>query len=200
MSNLFPSHTRINNISFATKKDHESKLLECYQESFLLGLLNTFCSFSLQHLNKKSIKTPRTPRIHLLYISGETIDVTTITDTQCKLIFNKEISEGVPHKIALRRYNKNKKIFYQNFIYDICLEQGYYFNSKLSKQSNKSLQLERIDKTFLNGKFIFQKMISSIVVNLLLINCLILIGLILLCILKKIILFFIDSLETPPLL
>ncbi|KAL7718608.1 TATA-binding protein-associated phosphoprotein [Entamoeba marina] len=120
-----------------TEKKREMRNYESYQQAMMLALLNPYCSFSIEHPVKKSKVTTSMPKVLSLHFDTEDIDVIKLAETQCKLILKNEIENGVYAKTALRRYEKNKRVFIQNFIFDVCLEKGFTFDSFLTRKSKK---------------------------------------------------------------
>ncbi|KAL7713796.1 TATA-binding protein-associated phosphoprotein [Entamoeba marina] len=143
-------------------KKREMKNYESYQQAMILGLLNQYCGMTIEQPTKVSKVTISSPKVITLHFDTEDINIQRIAETQCKLILEEEIQKRISNKTAMRRYEKNKKIFIQNFLFDICLEKGICFNSFLSRKSNKSQQIERISSIHYNiNSFITQNQLIS---------------------------------------
>ena len=133
------------------------KNLESYQQAVMLSLINNFCSFTIESPGKHSKVTVTTPRLVLMNINGQDIDVNTLALNQSQQIMKNELSSGLSQSTAMRRFEKNKKIFTENFLFDTCLEYGFLFESKPSRKSQKSQQLERIYHIYYNMKHLMDQ-------------------------------------------
>ncbi|BFU20696.1 hypothetical protein EHI8A_024110 [Entamoeba histolytica HM-1:IMSS-B] len=140
-----------------TLKKREMKNLESYQQAALLCLMNSKCSFSVEHPGKQSKVTVTMPRLVNLYIDKQEIEVAKLADTQSQLIMKKEVAGGVSQTTSTRRYEKNKRIFTQNFLFDLCLEYGFWFESKPSRKSKKSHQMERITRIYYKDTYLMNQ-------------------------------------------
>ncbi|ELP89682.1 hypothetical protein EIN_452820 [Entamoeba invadens IP1] len=138
-----------------TQKKREMRDLESYQQALLLALLNTNFGFSIEHPGKKSKVTATSPRLVSLFSGNEEIELGKVAKEQCELVMEEEIKKGLGQATALRRFEKNKRVFTQNLLFDICSEVGFYLESKPSRKSKKSKQIERIRKIGINGKTVF---------------------------------------------
>ncbi|KAL7721873.1 TATA-binding protein-associated phosphoprotein [Entamoeba marina] len=136
-------------------KKRENKNLESFQQGLLLAILNEFCGVTLEKRRRKSVVTVGMPSVRYLHFGEDVIDVKQLAEIQCYNAFEEEIQKGKNKQTTLRRYEKNKRIFVHNLLLDICIEKGFFFNSKLSKKSAKSLQLERITQVFFNYSLIY---------------------------------------------
>ncbi|ELP89202.1 hypothetical protein EIN_486240 [Entamoeba invadens IP1] len=134
-------------------KERAQKDKTAFQHGFLLALINQNARITLKRPKKVSMRTSTIPKIVMLEIQASRVDVLALASSFCAKVHEKEITEGVPQQTADRRFNKNIIAFTQNFIFDTCLELGYFFDSKLSKNSMKSIQTERIDNVYANGSF-----------------------------------------------
>ncbi|ELP85680.1 hypothetical protein EIN_409990 [Entamoeba invadens IP1] len=138
-------------------REHEFKNDFCYEQAILIFLVNQFGAVTLEKPGKQSILTTTMPKVINLDLDGENIDLKRLSERQSSLLFGGKEKNGIKAKTLSRRFSKNKTIFIQNFLFDVLLEKGYFFNTKLSKKSNKTIQLERIKTVFLRGKLIFNK-------------------------------------------
>ncbi|ELP92235.1 hypothetical protein EIN_118090 [Entamoeba invadens IP1] len=139
------------------EREHEFKNDFCYEQAILVLLVNKEYGVSLEKAGKQSVLTTTMPRIAGIVVNDELIDLKRLSEKQCSLLFNGKEKDGIKEKTLSRRYSKNKSIFIQNFFIDTLLEKGFFFNSKLSKKSDKTLQLERIKEVYFGKIRIFQK-------------------------------------------
>ncbi|KAL7712681.1 TATA-binding protein-associated phosphoprotein [Entamoeba marina] len=138
-----------------TKQDNRK--LVAYQQAVLLALLNKYCSFYNKKPTKQTHVSVVMPKVVTLHIEEEDLFIGHITDSICKTMYNNEINNGINESTAMRRYEKNRKVFIQNLIFDIALEFGYLFGSTLSRKSGRTLRLERIDSVYYEGKLLLNK-------------------------------------------
>lgn len=118
--------------------------MESCQQALLIILLNDVCGFTIEHPGKQSKVTATMPKLLVLHFVNEDIDIHSLAEQQCRLVMEREIENGLQRGTASRRYEKNKKIFSQNFLFDVCLECGFRFSSKPSRKSKKSQSMERV--------------------------------------------------------
>ncbi|ELP89280.1 hypothetical protein EIN_487920 [Entamoeba invadens IP1] len=137
------------------KSKYDYKNFETYQQMFLLGLLNTRCSFTLKKQRKQTTISETTPLLKTLNFGNETIDFIQLTDVLSRPQLEQEYRKGINKQTAFRRYEKNKRVITINTLYDICLELGFFFDSKLARKSKKTKRIDRILCVFFNGTFIF---------------------------------------------
>ncbi|EKE37412.1 hypothetical protein ENUP19_0194G0027 [Entamoeba nuttalli] len=143
--------------SINARKEREFKNQLAFQHCLLIGVLNQFASIVLEKPGKQSKMTTTIPFVFSIIIDKTILNIKDLAEYQCSLIKKEEIQNGLPFKTVNRRYKKNISATIMNLVYDICYELGVNFISKLSKQSNKSVQIERIDKIYLNEQDIIPK-------------------------------------------
>ena len=130
---------------FQSKNDY--KEFYVIQQGILLSLLNKHCGFTLKKQKKKAKVTSAYPKVSKLYFDNETIDVQQLADTICRPVYQEECNSSKV-QTAMRRFEKNKKIFVQHLLIDLLREKGYYFESKLARKSTKTYRLERIERIY----------------------------------------------------
>ncbi|ELP83945.1 hypothetical protein EIN_245450 [Entamoeba invadens IP1] len=140
-----------------TLKKREVRNLESYQQALLLALVNKFCGFTLEHPGKRSKVTASMPRLYSLQFPTETIEIKQLAQKYCEEVSNKEEKNGISKSTSLRRFEKNKRVYVENLLFDICLELGFWFDSKPSRKSQKSLQIERICSIYYKGILLFSQ-------------------------------------------
>ncbi|ELP84334.1 hypothetical protein EIN_277140 [Entamoeba invadens IP1] len=131
----------------AVKERAQKNRFAC-QQSLLIGLLNHYAKITIKRAKKASMRTSTIPVVTQIEIEASKVDVISLANERSERIREIELQKGVPSQTVERRFNKNVSAFVQNFVFDTCLEMGFFFNSKLSKKSKKSLQIERIDTVF----------------------------------------------------
>ncbi|BFU20054.1 hypothetical protein EHI8A_008410 [Entamoeba histolytica HM-1:IMSS-B] len=135
-----------------SQNEKDMKNFECYEQAILLAILNPFCGFKLQKPFKQSITITSRPEVVCLYFDYEEIEIRRLAEQQCELFALQSTTQNVSEKTRMRRFSKNRSTFTLNFLYDICLEYGFFFNSVLSKKSKKCFQVERIHQIFYYNK------------------------------------------------
>ena len=132
------------------ESEHALKNEISNQQAFLIVLLNQFFSITLKKQSKKCTITIPTPKIDKIRNANDLIEVKQLSEKQCELICGKDL---LTNKTIQRRFTKNKQYFIQNFLIDTLREFGYYFHSKYSKKTSKTIRLERIQNVFFNYRY-----------------------------------------------
>ncbi|EKE39555.1 hypothetical protein ENUP19_0194G0020 [Entamoeba nuttalli] len=127
---------------------------ETMQHAILISLLSPFCGFSIKKPRKKAIVRHCMPRLKSLLFENEEIEVIKLADTLCRPIFENEVEKGMNKQTAFRRFEKNKRIFVINLLYDLCLEKGYFFDARQSRKTEKTIRLDRIKRIFFKGRYL----------------------------------------------
>ncbi|ELP91389.1 hypothetical protein EIN_154560 [Entamoeba invadens IP1] len=136
---------------------NDLKSFESIQQGVLLALLNTFCDFSLELPTKLSTVTLNNPRLVSLVIGDEEINVKRLSERMYADSFICEMQRGVKEETCVRTYEKKKRIFINNFLVDVALELGFVFDSKYSRKSRQTLQLERVQRIFKDGQLVMDR-------------------------------------------
>ncbi|ELP93867.1 hypothetical protein EIN_176940 [Entamoeba invadens IP1] len=144
-------------LSVNAVKEREQKDQTAFQQCFLLALLNQHARITLKRPKKISTRTSTIPLLTFIEVEASRVDVYGLASEKCEVVKSIEINKKVPIQTADRRFNKNISAFIQNFVFDACLEFGYFFDSKLSKNSMKSIQTERIQNVFYEGAYCFSR-------------------------------------------
>ncbi|KAL7716861.1 TATA-binding associated phosphoprotein [Entamoeba marina] len=135
----------------------DMKDVETFQQSLLLVLLNKFCGFTLETPRKQTIVTLASPTIKAIHFDDETIKISDIADNFCRPAFESDIKSGMKRDSAIRRLEKNKRTFIHNFLFDVLLEKGFFFDSKLSRKTSKTLRIERISRVYYQSQCIVKQ-------------------------------------------
>ena len=135
----------------------EMKDIESFQVTALLALLSPYCGIVLEYPRKQTIVTATLPLVHSLVFPDETLNINEIVEKMCRPAFEANLKKGMKRDSAIRRYEKNRRTFIHNFLFDILLEKGYFFNSKLSRKTQKTFRFERIESVFYNDNLILTK-------------------------------------------
>ena len=135
----------------------EMKDIESYQVTALLALLSPYCGIVLDHPRKQTVVTATRPLVHSLVFPDETINVNEIVEVICRPAFEANLKKGMKRDSAIRRFEKNRRTFIHNFLFDILLEKGFFFNSKLSRKTQKTFRFERIESVFFNDKLVLTR-------------------------------------------
>ncbi|EDR25390.1 hypothetical protein EDI_002530 [Entamoeba dispar SAW760] len=140
------------------KQKKENKDLEVYQQAILIGLLNQYSEITLERPAKLSKVTVISPKVsEIKFCKEDTLDVSSLVERQCKAKLSDEINKGLNEATALRRMEKNKKVFVQNLLIDLLDEFGFQFHTTLSRRSGKAMQVERIQKIFSQHSLLLTK-------------------------------------------
>ena len=141
-------------LPFKTKCSREKRNQEAIQQSILLGLLTQFYTITLEKPTKKSNVTEQIPKIVSIVIDGEEFDFDNFVKGRFLTEINQEFSSQQERIKSLRIFNRNIHIFTNNFLFDLCIENGFLFHSHLSKMSKNKQRIEYFDAVFYEGKLI----------------------------------------------
>lgn len=138
------------------KKEYSDN--EAYQQVFLLALLNRYADIVVEKPNKQTRVSVTTPKISsLTFEHDDTINVAVFADKQCRELCRREIEQGVSQSTAVRRLEKNRKVFLENLLIDLVEEMGIDVTSTYSRRSNKTFQMERINSIALENERVIDK-------------------------------------------
>ena len=138
------------------KKDNQD--YEMYQQVVLIGLINKYAEITLERPNKQTKVSISIPKILIISFNEiDSINISSFTEKQCKELCEKEVHDGLSQTTAMRRLEKNKKVYLLNLLIDIAAELGMKIDSTMSRRSNKSLQVERIQSISMENEFHFTK-------------------------------------------
>ena len=127
------------------KASRDFRNSQTLQQSILLGLLNKYCSITISQPAKRSTVTGQFMRIVSIdFGDGDEIQIDEFLKKRCIEQMQKDISQGVSEKTALRRYQNNKKIEQIHLLMDILFEKGYTFTTKKMKGKLETNKLEMI--------------------------------------------------------
>ncbi|KAL7716605.1 TATA-binding protein-associated phosphoprotein [Entamoeba marina] len=136
------------------RSNNEYKDFYAFQQAILLSFVNSYCGIGLKKAKKNTIVTSSFPIVSTLVFPNEEIDVIQLTETICRPIYETEKLQVRKKQTAFRRYEKNKKVFVQHLLMDILFEKGFFFESKMARNSKKTFRLERIERIFYEGKIV----------------------------------------------
>ena len=129
---------------------------ESFQEIMLIGLLNEVCGFTITRPKKQSIVTTNIPILNTLHFEKEEFDIENIVDEHYREEYNRDKEREQFNQTAFRRFEKNKRNFLQSLLIDICIEKGFFFESKFARHSKKVMSIERIQRVYYNGTFLYE--------------------------------------------
>ncbi|KAL7718815.1 TATA-binding protein-associated phosphoprotein [Entamoeba marina] len=141
--------TQLNPLSDCVQSKRDTKNFESIQQAILIGLLSKFGSFTLLRPLKRSKVTFQTIKVESVSFSNDTININELVEQHCKQRYEMELSNGISIEKVKRRFDKNRFVFLSNLLLDLSLEFGYFFDTKMSRNTGGSIQLEKIRRTFL---------------------------------------------------
>ncbi|KAL7720691.1 hypothetical protein QTN25_001917 [Entamoeba marina] len=148
-----PKHKRSSKDPKYVRNKRELRDYETFQQAILLGLLNQFCAITIKRPRKQTTVTTKNHVLVDLIFDKEKLEIAKLTEENCKPKYLSDIKAGMNVPAAFRRLDKNKRIYAQNLLIDICVEKGYFFNSKLARKSKKNLRLERIESIYFKSNY-----------------------------------------------
>ena len=127
------------------------------QQGILIALANQIGSISIQKPRKSAKLTNTYPSVKTLHLHFEDVEIMQFTNDFCERLFTEQCNDVNKRQTAVRRFEKNKKVFMQNLLIDILAEKGFFFDSEMARQSKKTFRLERIQRVFYNGDLIINE-------------------------------------------
>ena len=152
-----PINKKVKDVLKYSQNEKETRNYECYQQAILIALVNQICGITLQKPFKQATSVVSKPEIISLEFEDYSIKLRVLGAQQYSYLSEHMDHKEVKQKTEQRRVLKNRSHFAINFLFDMCLENGYFFNSKLSKKSSKCTQVERIIDIYFNGTLVFDK-------------------------------------------
>ena len=144
---------RWNNPKYDQQK-RQYKINETYQQACFLWLLNQFCEIELEPRKHPTKRIASNPIIKTLNFNDDIIELSQLADQRCKELIKESQYPNKSNDSIMRRIDKNKKIFIHNFLIDLLVEKGYFFNFKLSKKSERGIQIQRITHIFFQNELL----------------------------------------------
>ena len=133
------------------------KNYDAVQQCFLIALLNRHFNVTLLYPTKLSVLTLNTFRIDKVSDGVSTVNVCEFSKEQCKEMFTQDKESGTKVATATKLYEKNRRVFTINYLSDLALEDGYFFDITPSKKHKFSIWMDRIERVWYNGQFAFSK-------------------------------------------
>lgn len=155
-------------ISDCVQSKRDMKNFESIQQAFLLGLLTQFGSFTIERPIKKAKVTFQILKVQSFSLPTETINIAEWVELFCKQRSELELQSGVKQERVKRRYDKNRFIFLSNYLLDVASEFGFFFDTKMSRNTGGAIQLEKIRNVYWQNKLLFRQqemMIKGIALN-----------------------------------
>ncbi|KAL7715898.1 Uncharacterized protein QTN25_006595 [Entamoeba marina] len=125
---------------------------EAIQQAVLLGLLSQFYTFYVERPIKKSNVTEQILKIVSIDFGEELFEYNSFVKSRFKKDLENCNKTEVNRVKYLRLFNRNVHIFTNNFLFDLCIENGFFFKSRLSKLSKNSQRIEYFDAVYYHGK------------------------------------------------
>ena len=136
-----------------TLKKKLNKEYESCQQMFLLSLINSHFNVILCKGSKQSLSS--IPRIVKLLNDDDEVDFLNLVNQQCTALYQKDIKTNISMNTAQKRLEKNKRVFASNLLLDIALELGYSFTINTTRRTGRTIQLDRIEQVFYEGKYLY---------------------------------------------
>ncbi|ELP95268.1 hypothetical protein EIN_430740 [Entamoeba invadens IP1] len=140
-------------LPFKTQCSREKRNQEAIQLAVLIGLASQICTLTVEKPPKKSNVTQQIPRVVSLDFGNEVVELGSFVKTRFKNLLDNSYRTETERVKALRIYNRNVHVFTNNYLIDILTENGFFFNSHLSKVSKNTQRIEYFDQVFFNGTF-----------------------------------------------
>ena len=138
--------------------DSRSKKKEkTIQLCFYVYLLNKSNKVGIIKPMKCSKKTYQSYTVESIDTGKEVLQIEELLKARCQPQLDHDKELGLDLKKAMRRYSSKKIFECNNYLNDLCMEIGYFFNYKKSLNGNRENNMEIIDSVFFNYKLIFNQ-------------------------------------------
>ena len=140
-------------LPFKTQCSREKRNQEAIQQTLLLGFVTQFHTVTLEKPTKKSNVTEQIPKIISIEYGNETFEFDNFVKDRFKSDLEQTENDPKEHVKSLRIYNRNIHIFTNNYLFDLCMENGFTFSSHLSKVSKNIQRFEYFDSVFYRNRY-----------------------------------------------
>ena len=129
----------------------------CYQNCFLIAILNRYFGFHLKAPSKRTVKTHSSPIIQSLVVNGELIEIEKYILHNAKKVFElfqhggMKLEQGQRHKVE-----NCKNLMTSTYLIDALCEFGFFTESTYGYR-HRIVQYEFIERLFYKSKLIFTK-------------------------------------------
>ncbi|ELP89250.1 hypothetical protein EIN_487320 [Entamoeba invadens IP1] len=142
------------NLPFKTQCSRDKRTLEAVQQAVFICLLSQSFEVTIERPPKLSKVTAQIPKIVSIKRGTDVVNI----DEFVKDRFKNELDamyKNEAHRVKiLRIFNRNVFVFTNNLLLDLCLEEGYYISSRLSKPAKNNQRIEYITGLLLGSNFI----------------------------------------------
>ena len=138
-----------------TERDNELTNQLCFQQAVLIALINNYYDITIKKPTRDSLVTNSIPKITAISNGNEQVDIRKISENLVSTRISNNDMKNLQKKTIQRRNRKNILTYINNYLIDLLREEGYFFNSKYSKKSEKTYQLERINEIFYENELLF---------------------------------------------
>ena len=139
------------------QQKRQYKINETYQQACFLWLLNQFCEINLEPRKRLAKRIATNPIIRSLVFQQDIVEVHQLSEESCRELIKQIPLKNKSNDSVMRRIEKNKKIFVHNLLIDLLVEKDYFFNFKLSKRSERGIQIQRITHIFFHEQLIMKE-------------------------------------------
>ncbi|EDR27695.1 hypothetical protein EDI_163070 [Entamoeba dispar SAW760] len=124
------------------------------QLSYLIGLVNQFCTITYERPRKKASTTRQLFHVKILNFNNENFEIGEYLNKQCLKYYDEVIASGLSKKNATRRFEDEKIVILFDLLIDILFEYGFIiFTSKMRNKVNKS-KIDFIEEVYYRSTLI----------------------------------------------
>ncbi|ELP94888.1 hypothetical protein EIN_249220 [Entamoeba invadens IP1] len=146
--------TKNTSLPFKTQCSREKRNKEALQQAVLLGLLTQLHTIDVERPLKKSNVTEQIPKIISIDFGNEIFEYDGFVRDRFKSYMETDYKTEQERIKGLRLFNRNIQVFSNNYLMDLCTENGFFFNSHLSKVSKNAQRIEYFENIFYKGKLV----------------------------------------------
>ncbi|KAL7719054.1 TATA-binding protein-associated phosphoprotein [Entamoeba marina] len=117
---------------------------ELLQETFLLYLLNPFCTFVISKPTNRTNTLPYIFTIHRIQYESQDLDFEGAVEEIVQYLYEENIRKGLTKEKAKELNEMNRVSATINLLMDICLKFKYYFTVKKSTKQTQTLSIDKV--------------------------------------------------------
>ncbi|EDR27436.1 hypothetical protein EDI_092270 [Entamoeba dispar SAW760] len=127
---------------------------KCIQEAVLIGILSRHCSIVYERPKKRSSLTHQLFKIKALIFDNEYFNVEEFLERQTRGVYENAIETGLNKKNATRRLENEKVVILLDFLVDICLNLGYFFETTRMRNPLARTKVDFVEAVYYKGKLV----------------------------------------------
>lgn len=154
---------QVKEISSDKRKEYEAnknnrKDYQIIEQAILVGLLNRIYGFDIVRTTKKSQLTMNNFRIRNIGVGRDVVNIYDFAHDQCIYFYEKKATCNIKRQTVLKSFEKNRRMFVMNYLIDLAMESGFFFNFvKVNKFKKDSVNVDTFNAVYYHGKLLLSE-------------------------------------------